>query len=254
MIRDNVIVDCATCREAVSARIDGETEPVPATQTDEHLRACPECRAWQARAVELSRELRVREAAAVPDLRDSIMEYAPPLDDTRGWWPRVLLGGIAVAQIGLALSQMVGAGTAEDHLQHGAAPVASHFFNESTAWNLALGIGLFWAAFRPRATSGLLPVLAGFVVVLLGYSMHDLITGTAPVLRVVGHGLLVVALCLLIVVNRRTREPAPGGADALGADSSAKSGESHDPAPQPAASDGAKPRSPLRPAGRHHAA
>jgi predicted anti-sigma-YlaC factor YlaD len=253
VIRDNVIVDCATCREAVSARIDGETEPAPATQTDGHLRTCPECRAWQARAVELSRELRVREVAAVPDLRDSIMEYAPRLDDTRGWWPRALLGGIAVAQIGLALSQMVGAGTADDHLQHGA-PVANHFFNESTAWNLALGIGLFWAAFRPRATSGLLPVLAGFVVVLLGYSMHDLITGTAPVLRVVGHGLLVVALCLLIVVNRRAREPAPGGADALGADTTAEAGESGESAVQPATSDGAKPRSPLRPAGRHHAA
>jgi predicted anti-sigma-YlaC factor YlaD len=244
-------VDCETCREAVSARIDGEAEPVPAAQTDEHLRACPECRAWQARAVELSRELRVREAAPVPDLTGSIMANAPRLGDTRGRWPRLLLGGIAVAQIGLALSQMVGA--ADDHLEHGGVPAASHFFNESTAWNLAMGIGLLWATFRPRATSGLLPVLAGFVVVLVGYSTHDLIAGTAPVLRVVGHGLLVVALGLLIVVHRRSVDPMPGGADALGTDTT-EFRESQDSPPNPAASGEAKRRSPLRPAGRHHAA
>jgi hypothetical protein len=59
-------VDCLTCREAISARLDGEPEPVPAAETDEHL------------------------------------------------------------------------------------------FHESTAWNLALGVGLLWAAFRtePNRTEG----------------------------------------------------------------------------------------------------
>jgi predicted anti-sigma-YlaC factor YlaD len=248
-----VIVDCQTCREAISARLDGEAEPVPAAQTDEHLHACSECRAWQERAAELSRSLRVRQAPPVPDLVGSIMAKAPVLDDRRGRWPRLLLGGIAVAQTGLAFSQVVGIGTADDHLQHSGMPAASHFFNESTAWNLALGIGLFWAAVRPRATTGLIPVVGGFVVILLGYSTHDLITGTAPVLRVVSHGLLVVALGLLILVHRRSADPTPGGADALRADSTTESRESLDETP-PTASDEAKPRPPLRPAGRHHAA
>ena len=53
---------------------------------------------------------------------------------------------------------------------------------------------MLWAAFRPRVTTGLIPVLAGFVVVLFAYSTDDLMTGAAPVSRVAGHGLLVVSL------------------------------------------------------------
>ena len=36
-------------------------EPAPADRTDAHLAGCPSCRAWQERAVALSRTLRVRE-------------------------------------------------------------------------------------------------------------------------------------------------------------------------------------------------
>lgn len=67
-------------------------------------------------------------------------------------------------------------------------PVAGHLFNEGTAWNFAVGLGLFWAVFRPRAASGLIMVMAGFVAVLLVYSTYDLITGVAPVIRELGHG------------------------------------------------------------------
>ncbi len=68
------------------------------------------------------------------------------------------------------------------HVAHGGGPTAAgHLFNESTAWNLALGVGMLWAAFRPRATAGLVPMLAIFVVVLAAYSTHDLLTGAAPV-------------------------------------------------------------------------
>lgn len=232
-------VDCRTCREALSARIDGEAEPEPAEETDAHLAACAACRAWQARAAAMARTLRVREASPVPDLGDAILATAPV--DTRGWWPRLGLGVVAVAQLTLALGQLLGTG-------HEA--FTGHLFNESTAWNLALGIGLFWAAFRPRAASGLVPVLGGFVLVLLVYSTIDLVSGAVPVTRVAGHGLLVAGLCLLVIVNRRTTRPPHGNQTRPGAD------HHTDPAEDPTATRREPPpgHPPLRPASHHRAA
>jgi predicted anti-sigma-YlaC factor YlaD len=230
--------------------MDGEAEPVPAALTDEHLETCQACQEWHADARSVSRSLRVRAATPVPDLSGTILENAPVLAGTRGWWPRLGLGGVAVAQLGLAMSQLFGVGTTASHVLHGTVPVAGHLFNEGVAWNLALGIGLFWAAFQPRATSGLIPVLGGFVLVLLAYSTHDLITGAAPITRVAGHGLLVAALLLLVLVNRQTRDTEPHTPRRSDAD--------HDvdvtrDAPRPARQ--SRPgRPPLRPASRHRAA
>jgi predicted anti-sigma-YlaC factor YlaD len=127
-------------------------------------------------------------------------------------WPRYALGGVAVAQLALALAQFFGVGQAATHADHDAVPVASPLFNEGTAWNLALGVGLFWAAFRPRTASGLIPVLGGFLALLIAYSTHDVIAGTAPVTRVAGHGLLVAGLLLLILVHRQSGGASPGHA------------------------------------------
>ncbi|MCT2582104.1 zf-HC2 domain-containing protein [Actinophytocola gossypii] len=241
-------MECSTCREALSARMDGEVEPVPAASTDEHLRACRSCREWHDRAIDLTRSLRVREATPVPDLTGAILDDAPVLVSNRGWGTRLGLGVVAVAQLGLALSQLFGTTTAASHAQH--VPIATHLFNEGIAWNLALGVGLFWAAFHPRATAGMIPVLGGFVLVLLAYSTHDLITGAVPVSRVAGHGLLVAGLILLVLVNRRTRDDEPHGTRRTGTDSATDMGST---APGPAGRSG-RGRPPLRPASRHRAA
>ncbi len=252
---DNETVDCLTCREALSARIDGETEPVPADRTDEHLRTCAACQVWQVRVSEQARSLRVRAAVEVPDLSRVILENAVVPASARGSWARVALAGVSVAQLALGLAQLLGGGTTAAHAVHDGPSVASHLFNESTAWNVALGIGLFWAAFRPRATSGLIPVTAGFVVLVFAYSTHDLITDSVPVSRVVGHGLLVAGLCLMIVVNRVCGEPTPEGADGAGTESR-RATSSDEPAESPVPVDGSQSsrRPHLRPASRHRAA
>jgi predicted anti-sigma-YlaC factor YlaD len=244
-------VDCLTCREAISARLDGEDEPVPAAETDEHLVSCAACRSWQVRVTETSRALRVREAIEVPDLSDAILEIAVPPSGTRGWWARIALIAVATAQLSLALAQMLGIGA------HGAehVPLAGHLFNESTAWNVALGMGLLWAAFRSRVTSGLIPVLGAFVVFLGVYSAHDLVTGAVPASRVLGHGLLLLGLGLLIVINRWYNDPTPqpdrafdDARDDLPAESAAAD------APEEKATGSGRRHRHLRPAGRHHAA
>jgi predicted anti-sigma-YlaC factor YlaD len=56
------------CREALSARLDGEAEPASPAAVDEHLNRCPACRRWQAEAMTLTRALRVRAVVDTPDL------------------------------------------------------------------------------------------------------------------------------------------------------------------------------------------
>lgn len=212
--RDNLTVDCQTCREALSARMDGEQEPVPAADTDRHLAGCAACRSWQARATEVTRLVRVREVTPTPDLTAHILDRAAPvLVNTRGWWARLALGVVALAQLTLGLTQILGMDTTAHHVT----PLGGHLFNESTAWNLAVGLGLFWVVFRTSAAAGLIPVLGGFVLVLLGFSTHDLITGAAPVARIAEHGLLIAGLVLLVIVHRQHRTPAPGHGEAVAA-------------------------------------
>ncbi|MEU5692350.1 zf-HC2 domain-containing protein [Actinosynnema sp. NPDC020468] len=203
-------MDCETCREALSARLDAESEPVPAADTDAHLEGCPSCRAWQDSAAALTRSLRLRPATATPDLVDAVLAAAPPPPRRRtGWYPRLGLGAVGVAQVTLGLGQLFGSSTSPDatsgHGLHGAS--SGHLFNESTAWNLALGLGLLWAALWPRGTSGLLPVTAAFVAVLTPYSVGDLVSGQATVQRVTSHAILLLGLALLITVHRGRRDP-----------------------------------------------
>jgi predicted anti-sigma-YlaC factor YlaD len=242
-------VDCLTCREALSARLDGEEEPVPAERTDEHLASCAACRSWQGRAAETTRTLRVRQATPVPDLADAILEIAVPPSGVRGWWARIALIAVAAAQLSLALGQMLGVGAPG----HGGMPVAGHLFNESTAWNVALGVGLLWAAFRSRVTTGLIPVLGGFVVLLGIYSAHDLVAGLVPPARVIGHGLLLVGLCLLVVINRRYNDPTPDETldDDTGSGATTTTATTEDPG-QPTGT--TRRHRHLRPAGHHRAA
>lgn len=56
------------CREALSARLDGEAEPASPAAVDEHLSGCSVCRHWQAEAMTLTRAVRVRPALNTPDL------------------------------------------------------------------------------------------------------------------------------------------------------------------------------------------
>lgn len=211
---DNLHVDCDTCREAVSARADGEAEPVPAEDTDAHLATCAECRRWQEDAAALTRALRVRPAAGVPDLVADVLAAAPPAPPvarTPGWSWRMGLAGVAVAQLTLGMAQVFGVNTAADHTGHPAGePVSAHLFNESTAWNLALGLGLLWTALRPQAASGMLPVTAAFVAVLVPFSVNDLLTGAVGVSRITSHAFLLLGLALLVAVHRVHRTPGDG--------------------------------------------
>jgi predicted anti-sigma-YlaC factor YlaD len=217
-MNDNLGVECKVCRTALSARIDGEREIVPAARVDEHLEQCAQCCSWYAAAVETSQLLRGGSHFA-PDLTDAIFaaaELEPPRKSigstwrrslfaraARISWTRVLLGLLGVVQCALAIGQF--AGLDFGMAQHHGAEMTQHLMNESTAWSLAIGIGFIYCAVRPYATSGVLPVLGVLVAVLTAFVIGDLHSGVVPVSRVLSHGVLVAALVLVVVVHRSRR-------------------------------------------------
>ncbi|WP_370949598.1 zf-HC2 domain-containing protein [Amycolatopsis sp. cg5] len=211
-------MSCEIFREALSARLDSEQGPLPDDQVDRHLATCQACRAWFEQSSLLRRSMLLRAAPEVPDLTAVILENSPPPSREK-WGLRVALGLVGLVQCGLAFAQLLGVETGT-HTGHGAAD-AGHLLNEGAAWNLAIGIGLLWAAVRTRAAAGQLPIITGFVLVLSAVSASDLINGQVTAGRLVTHVFLVAGLILLFAVYRqhRTRtQPGPLVGDALGTD------------------------------------
>lgn len=225
---------CEECREALSARLDGEAEPV---SPDEHLASCAACREWFAEADRLRRAMLLRPAPPVPDLTASILERTPA-PSGEGWGLRIALALVAIGQLGLAFAQLLAPGHAL-HLDH-----------ESGAWNLAVGIGLLTAVLRPKTAAGQLPLLTGFVGVLLVLSAGDLAAGQVTVSRLATHVLVVLGLVLLYAVHRRHRDRGAPRPAATADDGSVTAGSTVDaPAPERP-----RPRGFRRQANGHHAA
>ena len=102
-------MDCDTAREALSARIDGEREPIPAARVDEHVASCGPCRQWQAEAVEQTQLMR-RLAG-----RSQLSAVRPPPERQPGRpryasvsWTRWALAAVGIVQLSLAIAQAKG--------------------------------------------------------------------------------------------------------------------------------------------------
>jgi len=215
--RDYRDMDCEVAREALSARLDGEREPVPSARVDEHLADCGGCRAWFDGVADQSRLLRrlVESQAVITPLGPfGIDRVVPP---RRPWltWQRWALLMVGVAQLALALAQGLGLGVG---LAHGhAAHAGGHLLNESTAWSVALGVVMVGAALFPGAAAGLAGVLTVFVAVLAVYVAVDAASGAVTVVRMLTHVPIVIGAVLAILVWRSsgTLQPEPAEERAL---------------------------------------
>ncbi|OFB40925.1 hypothetical protein BA059_07850 [Mycolicibacterium sp. (ex Dasyatis americana)] len=232
-MRDNGPVDCVVAREALSARLDGEREPVPSARVDEHLRDCRECADWYDRAGVQALQLR--------DLANTGLMGAVSGRPSRGTsafaglWVRlnrhllataIVVAG--VAQVGLAIAQAVGINFGMVAAHHGSASGA-HLLNESTAWSAALGIATIAMAFRRRIASGLACVLVIYCGFLAYYVVSDALAGLVTPIRVLSH--LPVALAAIVSVW------------------ASRTGRPHDPSPTAQGDD--ENSGPASPAGRH---
>jgi predicted anti-sigma-YlaC factor YlaD len=195
---------CEECREAVSARLDGEASELDAAAADAHLVGCAECRAFARSASALHRSLRVRPAEPVPDLTAAILAKVPAPSGSRGRvatareWPRYALFAVALTQLLLALPALL---LGDDP------GTSAHVARELGSWDVALGIGLLVAAWQPRRAAGLLPFAAALAAALAVTAAFDVAGGRVPIAGEAHHVLDVAGLAVLWVLARTPLPP-----------------------------------------------
>ncbi|GAA2695214.1 zf-HC2 domain-containing protein [Actinoplanes palleronii] len=214
---------CERWREMLSAQLDGEDDPVLRPLVDEHLAGCAGCREWLDRAAAVNRLTRTGMVPDVPDLSAAILA-ALPAQAPAPWWRRlpvaailyVALALVGAVQIILGLAQIGGA-SAAGHVHLGPSTAPGHLWNESAAWNAAVGAGYLFLALRRTRPVGLLPMLTAFVGMLLLLSFNDLTGGRVDVTRLVGHGFVIVGYLLVVALSRGAGGPVRPPGSRVGA-------------------------------------
>lgn len=206
-------MDCDVAQEALSARIDGEREPVPAARVDEHLSTCEDCRFWYAQAVEQTQQLRRlagrSQVAAVAAANERpAVSRAPRRLPATSTWLRWTLAIVGLLQVGLAVAQAAGANIGTSGAAHHAM-MGGHLLNESTAWSAALGVIMVVAAARPAAAAGLAGVLSVFTAILTGYVVSDAVVGAVSLDRILSHLPVLAGTVLALLVWRNARASGP---------------------------------------------
>ncbi len=176
-------MDCDMAREALSARLDGEA--VSFEGVHEHLAACAACRAWEARAVALTRTMRIAPAESVPDLTGPILAKIEAASHRKVI--QLVLGIVAVAQALAAVPAVAGN-------ELGA---TVHVAHEQAAWGLALAAALGFAAWKPARAAAVLPILTVFVLCLALMTGIDVAAGRVSLVAEAPHTMTVFGLALL---------------------------------------------------------
>lgn len=227
-------MDCPTCREALSARLDGEDRPGEATRIDAHLAGCAACREFHDRAARITRLTRTRLVTARAPAFD-----AGTLPEVVPGRPRVdvlhaLLAAAGVAQLALGVTGLLDAAGAGHHGGVLGGAALAHLGHESAAWNVAVGVGFLVVALRrTRPAGGLVATLGAFTAVLLATSGVDALAGRVEAGRLAGHAVLVVGLVLMLVLHRAG--PGDGGRGRVGSPLTTGSDDAPAPADTPAA-------------------
>ena len=109
-------VECGTVQEALSARLDGEREPVPRARVDAHVATCQSCADWWRLAVAQAAALRLESAQIAPMFH---VELPEPKRSLRSRLPQWLRAERSRKQDGVELRVPEGArlGRKTDHLR-----------------------------------------------------------------------------------------------------------------------------------------
>ncbi|MES5379415.1 hypothetical protein A5731_06345 [Mycolicibacterium conceptionense] len=219
-------MDCVVAREALSARLDGEREPVPSARVDEHLRDCHDCAAWYDKAATQAQFLRdLANTGLIGTVSGQPPHRNAALGRLREWlsryWLTVAIVVIGVAQVVVAVAQAAGMNFGMVAAHHGSASGA-HLLNESTAWSAALGLATVAMAFRRRIATGLACVLVIYCGFLAFYVASDALAAQVTPVRALSHLPVVLAAVLSVLASRTSRpqDPSPrarGGGDEPGA-------------------------------------
>ena len=187
-----------TCDEAIvelSSRLDGEPLTVPPGVVDMHVRACPACTAFLLGATKLHRAVRLRTAEDVPDMTAAVLDGAP----SYGYrlFARYALLAVSLTILILAVPALLfGA--------EGSAP--AHLARHLGALDIAIGVGLLGAAWRPARARSFLPIAAALAGSMLVTAVIDAADGTTPL---IGEAYHLLELTGLVLVWALAGFPAP---------------------------------------------
>lgn len=199
-------VNCDACRQALSARLDGEEEPADRAAVDGHLDACDECGRWYDDAAAVTRLARTAAVVpvAIPGLAAAVLDAAPsPWRFRMARALRWVLGGLGVAQVLLGMTQIATL-AGQPHTHAGQVASAGHLWHESAAWNLAVGAGFAWIAVRRTRPSSVVPMLSVFVGVLTVLSVGDLAGGQVTAGWLLSHGVILAGYAVIVLLTRPT--------------------------------------------------
>jgi predicted anti-sigma-YlaC factor YlaD len=204
-------MQCLPYREALSARLDGESPGMPEDALDAHLAGCPRCVAWADAAARVTRRARLAPAPPVPDLTAAVLAALPLRSagaaaraERNGLLLRIALALLGAAQAGL--------GTPALQIGAGAMSAPAHMMHETGAWNLGVAAAFLAVAAWPRLAAGALPFLGTFTLLLAVATVSDLVAGRVPLDRAAGHALLVLGVLLTAVIAWRQRPCGAAGA------------------------------------------
>jgi predicted anti-sigma-YlaC factor YlaD len=198
---------CARWHEDLSADLDGELAPNRRPMLAAHLASCRDCAALAEELRALHRAVRLRPAEAVPDLSGRILAVANPPRAGRGDWIRTSLLVVALTQLAFALPGLAG------RLEGAAVHVGRHL----GSLELAVALGLAYAAWRPVRAFGLLPMAGALALAITVTAVVDVTSGRAPLLGEAHHVLDLAGVVLLWLLagaprpwRRRGRAGVPG--------------------------------------------
>jgi predicted anti-sigma-YlaC factor YlaD len=209
-------MQCASFREAISARLDGEPLGMPERDLETHLAACPPCAAWAEAAAAVTRRARAARETPAPDLTAAVLAAVQRPPEAHAGHGIVLvrsaLAVVGVAQAALAWPAIAFGG--------GAMPAPVHMAHETGAWNLAVAAAFLAVAAAPRLAAGALTFLGTFAALLTALTADDLIGGRVPPERAVSHLLLLAGVGLVAVLawrGRRRGSASPAVGDRVAA-------------------------------------
>ena len=174
---------CMQIHQAISARLDGEEPGLDEAVLYAHLAGCADCRAFAHEAEALHRQRaarsrRRRSPISRPSILTAIGEEERRADasaDRRrpSIALRWILLAIGVAQIAIAVPALVFGADA-------GLPV--HAARHIGSFDVAIGVGFLYAAWKPSRIPGLLPMVAALVACLVVSSFLDVASGNTGAL------------------------------------------------------------------------
>lgn len=199
---------CDLVREALSAAHDGEAAASgdhrasvdDRVSVDDHLAGCAGCVAFAASLERLDQRVLAVRAVPAPNLTAAVLT-AVAADvqaerDRRVLELRWLVGLAGVAQLLFAIPLVLGV-----------MGPSAHVGRDLGALELALGIGLIFAAWQPERAAGVLPVAAVVAAAAVVTGGLDVTSGRATLLQELPHLTEIVGVLALWALTRRLPRP-----------------------------------------------